>query len=69
MNSLLSRYMGSTAERVEAVLDRLLGPKAEEPADIRKAMRYSIFAGGKRLRPALVIAGAECCGGRAARVL
>ncbi|MBI5240853.1 MAG: polyprenyl synthetase family protein [Elusimicrobia bacterium] len=32
-------------------------------------MRYSLFAGGKRLRPALVAAGAECCGGRAARVL
>ena len=69
MNSLLSRYLDSTSKHVDAVLDRLLAPKPEEPADIRKAMRYSIFAGGKRLRPALVAAGAECCGGRAARVL
>jgi len=36
---------------------------------MRKAMRYSVFAGGKRLRPCLVAAGAECCGGRATRVL
>jgi geranylgeranyl diphosphate synthase type II len=69
VNSLLDRYLASTSERVEAVLDRLLKTKAEEPDSIRKAMRYSIFAGGKRLRPALVTAGAECCGGRAARVL
>jgi geranylgeranyl diphosphate synthase type II len=69
VNSLLSRYLDSTSKRVDAVLDRLLRPKDEEPESIRKAMRYSIFAGGKRLRPCLVAAGAESCGGRAARVL
>jgi geranylgeranyl diphosphate synthase type II len=65
----LDRYLGSASRRVDAVLERLLRPKSEEPAEIRKAMRYSIFAGGKRLRPGLVAAGAECCGGRAGRVL
>ncbi|MCX5794533.1 MAG: polyprenyl synthetase family protein [Elusimicrobia bacterium] len=69
MNSLLNRYLESTSKRVEAVLDRLLKAKSEEPESIRKAMRYSLFAGGKRLRPGLVAAGAECCGGRAVRVL
>ena len=69
MKSLLNRYLESTSKRVDTVLDRLLAPKPEEPAEIRKAMRYSIFAGGKRLRPGLVAAGAECCGGKAARVL
>jgi geranylgeranyl diphosphate synthase type II len=61
--------MERTSRRVDAVLQRLLAVKAEEPQAIRKAMRYSIFAGGKRLRPCLVAAGAECCGGKAGRVL
>jgi geranylgeranyl diphosphate synthase type II len=55
--------------RVDKVLDRLLARKPEQPKPIRDAMRYSIFAGGKRLRPALVAAAAECCGRRPARVL
>ena len=66
MKSLLNRYLESTSKRVDTVLDRLLAPKPEEPAEIRKAMRYSIFAGGKRLRPGLVAAGAECCAWRSA---
>ena len=69
MTSLLQRYMERTSRRVEKVMERLLAPKAEEPEAIRKAMRYSLFAGGKRLRPCLVAAGAECCGGQAGRVL
>jgi len=69
VTTLLQHYLETTSRRVDAVLDRLLSPKSEEPAAIRKAMRYSLFAGGKRLRPCLVAAAAECCGGRAARVL
>ena len=34
-----------------------------KPATIHEAMRYSIFAGGKRMRPALELAAAEACGG------
>jgi geranylgeranyl diphosphate synthase type II len=44
-------------------LDRLLPPETETPATLHRAMRYSIFAGGKRLRPVLVLAAAEACGG------
>jgi geranylgeranyl diphosphate synthase type II len=69
VKSRLDRTLESVSRRVDAVLDRLLRSKPEEPADIRRAMRYSLFAGGKRLRPALVAAGAECCGGRGSRVL
>lgn len=45
-------------------------PKAsKKPATIHKSMRYSIFAGGKRMRPALLIAAAEACGGAEAAAL
>jgi geranylgeranyl diphosphate synthase type II len=44
-------------------LDRFLPKATAKPATIHKAMRYSLFAGGKRMRPALVLAAAEACGG------
>ncbi len=50
--------------RVEAALDRYLGPSAGPPRLV-KAMRYSVLGGGKRLRPFLVLAAAELCGGPA----
>lgn len=50
-----------------AAVNRALGsylPKANaKPATIHKAMRYSLFAGGKRMRPALCLAAAAACGG------
>ncbi len=69
MSAVLTRYLDENSRRVDRVLEKLLRPRAEEPATIRKAMSYSLFAGGKRLRPVLVIAAAECCGGKAAGVL
>ncbi|OHE81258.1 MAG: polyprenyl synthetase [Verrucomicrobia bacterium RIFCSPLOWO2_12_FULL_64_8] len=45
--------------RVEAGLDRHLPPAATRPERLHAAMRYSIQAGGKRLRPVLVLAAAE----------
>jgi len=47
---------------VESALDRYLPPDNAPPAEVHRAMRYSVFAGGKRLRPILVIAGAEIAG-------
>jgi len=48
---------------VEDALDRCL-PRPEGPAHrLAEAMRYSVFAGGKRLRPALVLLACELCGG------
>jgi geranylgeranyl diphosphate synthase type II len=54
---------------VEKALDSLLHRKLDEPKTICQAMRYSLFAGGKRLRPVLVMAAAECCGKSARHVL
>jgi len=49
--------------QVDAELDRLLPPADEYPASIHKAMRYSVFAGGKRLRPALCVEAGRLFGG------
>jgi geranylgeranyl diphosphate synthase type II len=57
-------YLKERAEVVDQALERLLPPESRAPETIHKAMRYSVFAGGKRLRPVLVIAGAEAVGGR-----
>jgi geranylgeranyl diphosphate synthase type II len=44
---------------VDAALDRWVPAETEDPATIHRAMRYSLFAGGKRIRPLLAIATAE----------
>jgi geranylgeranyl diphosphate synthase type II len=48
---------------VNKALDGFLPSPATKPATIHKAMRYSLFAGGKRLRPALCLAAAAACDG------
>ncbi len=45
--------------RIEAALDRWVPPESALPESIHKAMRYSLFAGGKRIRPILCLAAAE----------
>src|SRR6185369_14997927 len=50
-------------------LDRFLPEAKTRPTTIHKAMRYSLFAGGKRMRPALVLAAATACGGDEADAL
>ncbi len=47
---------------VEEALVAILPPEGAEPASLVAAMRYSVLAGGKRLRPLLFLAGAEACG-------
>lgn len=59
----LSRYLAAQTSLVDRALDRFLPKAAAKPATIHKAMRYSLFAGGKRLRPVLTLAAAEACGG------
>jgi geranylgeranyl diphosphate synthase type II len=70
MNSLpanptfdLDGYLKKSTAAVNRALDEFLPPAGFKPATIHRAMRYSIFAGGKRLRPALCLAAAEACGG------
>lgn len=55
-------YLNNWAKRVEEELERLV-PESSEPREIFEIMRYSLFAGGKRLRPVLCVAGCEAVGG------
>ncbi len=59
----LERYLRERTETVNAALDGFLPRGTVRPSTIHKAMRYSLFAGGKRIRPAMVLAAAEACGG------
>ncbi len=54
---------------VEAALDRALPAESEWPETIHRAMRYSLFAGGKRIRPLLALAAGEAVGGRREEVM
>jgi geranylgeranyl diphosphate synthase type II len=65
LTELLAAYRGE----VEAALERWLPPQTDSPPIIHEAMRYSVFAGGKRLRPVLVLAACEAMGGRAVDAL
>jgi geranylgeranyl diphosphate synthase, type II len=59
----LETYLGSAVKEVDAAMDRFLPAENERPGTIHGAMRYCVFAGGKRLRPVLCLAAAEACGG------
>jgi len=65
----LQEFLERSTASVNAALDRFLPTEKTKPATIHKAMRYSLFAGGKRMRPALVLASAQACGGRDADAL
>lgn len=60
----LQQFLASRTESVNRALDRFLPPATTRPSTIHKAMRYSLFAGGKRMRPALCLAAAAACGGK-----
>jgi geranylgeranyl diphosphate synthase, type II len=65
----LRHYLASRQKKIDRALDRYLPKQNVKPATIHKAMRYSLFAGGKRLRPILCLAAAEACGGRVENAL
>lgn len=52
----------SAASRVHRYLDRVMPAADTRPATLHEAMRYTVFGGGKRLRPALVYAGGQLAG-------
>lgn len=54
---------------IDRALDRFLPAANTKPATIHQAMRYSLFAGGKRLRPILCLAAAEACSGKIDRAM
>jgi len=59
-----SRYWSVRQKKVDAALNRLLPSPSTKPKTIHQAMRYSIFAGGKRLRPVICLAAAEVLSGK-----
>lgn len=54
-----SQYWSARQAQVDAAMNRLLPAARTKPTTIHQAMRYSIFAGGKRLRPVICLATAE----------
>jgi len=65
----ITAYLAECVAQVDAALDGFLPKAKERPASIHAAMRYAVFAGGKRLRPVLCLAAAEACGGEHANAL
>ncbi len=65
----LETFVAKGTAAVNDALDHFLPSATTRPATIHKAMRYSLFAGGKRMRPALCLAAAEACGGRLSEAL
>jgi geranylgeranyl diphosphate synthase type II len=56
LQSDLSVYLIEQVRAIDGVLERWVPADTTDPASIHKAMRYSLFAGGKRIRPILAIA-------------
>jgi len=59
----MNSYLEERSRLVDKALGQYLPSPKIRPATIHEAMRYSLFAGGKRLRPVLCLASAEACGG------
>jgi geranylgeranyl diphosphate synthase, type II len=57
------RYLERHGRRIERALQRYLPAHPSHPSRLIEAMRYSLFGGGKRLRPTLVLAATEAVGG------
>jgi geranylgeranyl pyrophosphate synthase len=58
----ITAYLARRAEEVNAWLDRLVPSADLPPRRLHQAMRYTLFAGGKRLRPTLLLAAGEAFG-------
>ena len=65
----LEAYLQERRGLVDAALDGFLPSEDTRPPSVHRAMRYSVLAGGKRLRPILVIAGAEVVGASPSAVM
>ena len=62
-------YIKAVAAEVDAALERFLPSAERMPQNLHKAMRYSVFAGGKRVRPVLAMAACDAVGGERQHVL
>lgn len=65
----LEQYLEARRLLVDEALDRYLPGAGDPPKEIHEAVRYSVFAGGKRLRPILILAAAEAAGGQGEQAL
>ena len=65
----LKKYLQEKRTVIDDALEGFLPEVGGPAADVIKAMRYSLFAGGKRLRPILCMAGADSVGGQERAVL
>ena len=63
MSSDLKTYLAQRCALVDEQLQQSLPAAEVAPSTLHQAMRHSLFAGGKRLRPILCLAAAEACGG------
>lgn len=58
----ISRYLDQKRDDIDRFLDQIMPGETVSPSTLHEAMRYSLFAGGKRVRPILAIASAEAIG-------
>src|SRR3989454_2425086 len=65
----LKAYLRSRQKQIDRALDRYLPRTKVKPPTLHRAMRYSLFAGGKRLRPILCLAASEGCKGNVSEAL
>ncbi len=65
----IEREINDKVRLINESLDRYLPKENERPAILHEAMRYSVFAGGKRLRPVLFLVSAEVVGGSSETLL
>ena len=65
----LERYLEQRCKLVDQTLKQLLTDHDAAPRTLNKAMQYSLFSGGKRIRPILALATGEAVGARPTRIL
>lgn len=65
----LKKYLKEQSALIDSALDRFLPKETELPNSLHKAMRYSVFAGGKRVRPILMLAACRAVGGESKQAL
>src|SRR3989338_11213407 len=65
----IQKYFKQNQELIDKALDGYMPKENAYPRIIHEAMRYSIFNGGKRFRPILVLESAKVCGGKADDVM
>ena len=62
-------YLAKKKDAVDKTLEKLVPPAQKFPVSVHEAMRYSLFGGGKRVRPILAIAAAEAIGAKTVDLL